>query len=196
MFEKKYQPLSIPKDSAWQRKTWRTYAPHWLLNFIDGIKNIIKWIPIIYKDKNWDHRYIYDIIEFKLLQQRNYLIKANRHTNVWEINRDITICLNLIQLIKNESYSDEFFDYYNKEYWFEPTDETNKYYTYHTKTLWENYDGYISKYPLQVKKLLNSNPELSLNKHRLCREVGRENENKAKRLLFKILNEKLNHWWD
>jgi hypothetical protein len=106
-----YKPLPIPKDSAWGRKTWRSYVPYWLLNFIDGVKNIITWMPIIYKDKNWDHSYIYNIIEFKLLQQRNCLVKANRHTNIWETNRDITICLNLIQRIKNDYYNTEYFDY-------------------------------------------------------------------------------------
>jgi hypothetical protein len=198
---KTYTPLIIPKDSAWERKTWRSYAPHWLLNFIDGVKNIIKWAPIIYKDKNWDHSYIYSIIEFKLLQQRNCLVKANRHTNIWETNRDITICLNLIQRIKENYYSTEYFEYYESKHWFKPTDETNQFYTSYTELIWEKFHNYFGKYPLQYKKAkkeIRNKGKMTgyRSKEKIARYIGNENEQRAKNLLFKILNEKLNHWWD
>ena len=31
-----------------------------------GIKNIISWFPIIWRDRDWDHWYIYEILGFKL----------------------------------------------------------------------------------------------------------------------------------
>lgn len=33
---------------------------------IDGIKNIISYIPIIYNNRDWDYIYFIDLIEFKL----------------------------------------------------------------------------------------------------------------------------------
>jgi hypothetical protein len=192
---KQYQLLQIPNDSAWDRKTWRSYAPIWFKHFIDGVSNVIKWIPTIYKNKDWDYRYIYDILEFKLLQQRNYLVKANRHTGIEETNRYITLCLNLIQRIKYDYYGCEYFDYHEIEHNFIPVKDEDLY-TLETTTIWENYDVYLSMYPLQVKKLLKEDPELEEDKHKLCLLVSRENEQRAQSLLFKILDNKINHWWD
>ena len=193
---KLYKPLSIPEDSAWERKTWRSHTPIWLLNFIDGVKNIFKWIPVLYKDKDWDWRYIYEIMEFKLLQQRNHLITANRHTGTPEINRDITTCLNLIQRVKDEYYQCEYFDYFKSNYRFEPTDETGQYFTYHSEIVWEKFDEYLAKYPIQHKKVLQKYSDKIENKRDIAFYIGLENGKRAQDLLYKILNEKLNRWWD
>jgi hypothetical protein len=92
---KQYKQLPTPPDSAWNRFTFRKYAPVWLKNFIDGVTNIAIWMPTIYKDKSWDGHYIFEILKFKLIQQRKQLVKANRHTGCEIANRDITLCLNL-----------------------------------------------------------------------------------------------------
>ena len=34
--------------------------------FINSIKNLIKWFPIIWRDRDWDYAYIEDILLFKL----------------------------------------------------------------------------------------------------------------------------------
>ena len=193
---KLYKPLPIPEDSAWERKTWRSYTPIWLLNFIDGIANIFKWIPVLYKDKNWDWRYIYELMEFKLLQQRDYLVKANRHMSIPEINRDITLCLNLIQRVKDEYYGCEYLDYFEAKHWFEPTDETGQYFTCHSEMIWEKFDEYLAKYPIQHKKVLQKYADKIEEKKDIAFYIGLENEKRAQNLLYKILNRKLSHWWD
>ena len=35
-------------------------------SLIYGIKNCIKWFPIVWKDRNWDELYIYMLLQFKL----------------------------------------------------------------------------------------------------------------------------------
>jgi hypothetical protein len=51
---KNYEKLIIPKDSTWGRDTlWRSL--HWRIRyFITGVKNIFRWTPTLYKDKDWD----------------------------------------------------------------------------------------------------------------------------------------------
>jgi hypothetical protein len=199
---KTYKNLPIPKNNIWERTTWRSYTPNWLKKFIDGITNILKWSPLLYKDKNWDSTYIYNILEFKLLQQRNYLVKNNRHTSIPETNRDITICLNLIQRIKTEYYLDEHFNYYNINISSEPVDDNHKFYTIKSEITWENLDEFFNKYPKQYKNVLkkyynsinkNNDPDTKLS---IARYISQENETKAKNLLFKILNERIGYWWD
>lgn len=34
--------------------------------FKNSIKNLIKWFPIIWQDRDWDHGYVEDILLFKL----------------------------------------------------------------------------------------------------------------------------------
>ena len=59
---KNYEKLIVPEDSAWCRKTlsaraWRIL--HWRIrSLLTGCKNIIRWSPTIFKDRDWDHWYI------------------------------------------------------------------------------------------------------------------------------------------
>ena len=79
---KKYKKLIVPNDSAWDRNwLWRNL--HWRIRyFIIGVKNIFKWIPTLYKDKDWDSWYIYTILQKKnrVSKKRNYLRKSS-HRN-------------------------------------------------------------------------------------------------------------------
>ena len=62
---KTYKQLPIPEDSAWDRSTiWK--RPHWRIrNFLIGCKNIIKWVPTLFKDRDWDQYHIYTILQKK-----------------------------------------------------------------------------------------------------------------------------------
>jgi hypothetical protein len=95
---KKYTKLTLPVDSAWDRKTWRSYTPSWLKSFVDSTQNVIKWLPVIWKDRHWDDYYITKILQRKIELQRDYLVKANRHTDINRDNFWMTVVLNLIEL--------------------------------------------------------------------------------------------------
>ena len=191
-----YKPLPIPKDSAWDRPSWRRYLPYWVKDIIHGVSNIIKWAPIIYKDRNWDDHYIFEMLKFKLIQQRKELVNANRHTGIEDTNRYITICLNLIEHIQYETYGVEYLDYVREKTWFEPNE--NDTFTYKSEIIMENFSGYFLKYQNQTRRLLKKDPELKLpeNKQRLALKLSDLNQRRCQTLLFKILNEKINCWWD
>lgn len=191
-----HKPLPIPKDSAWNRPSWKKHIPYWAREIVHGISNIIKWAPIIYKDRNWDDHYIFEILKFKLLQQREELVNANRHTGIEETNRYITICLNLIEHIQNETYGTEYQDYVREKIWSESTKDGT--YALRSEIVFENFSGYFLKYQNQTRRLLKKDPELGLpeNKQRLALRLGNLNQYRCQTLLFKILGEKINHWWD
>lgn len=193
---KKHLPLSLPNDSAWDKKTWRYYTPIWFNKIVDGISNIIKWIPILYKDRNWDDHHILEVLKFKLIQQRKELVEANRHTTVWQTNRDITICLNLIERIQEETYNLEYQDFVRERIWFSDNGDGTS--IYNSEITYENFTGYFKKYPNQVKYLVNKYPELKLpdNKMRLALMLSDLNQKRCQALLFKVLNYKINYWWD
>jgi Rad3-related DNA helicase len=48
----------------------------------------------------------------------------------------------------------------------------------------------------RIQYIGDNHTEFKDDKHRLCLFVGRENEERAQALLFKIMSEKLREWWD
>ena len=195
---KNYKKLIIPKDSAWNRKgilplLWRN--THWRLRyFLGGIKNIFRWMPTLYKDKDWDDWYIFTILQKKIEFQRKEIIYANRHMEVDRDNRDMTIVLNLIERVKEEYYGTEYLDYSETKFRFEPIEGDDNHYSLEQDLISENYDEYLRKYPSSVRKVSKEKPDL--NKRDLCFWVAKHNEEKAHNLLFRILKERMRWWWD
>lgn len=46
-------------------------------DFKVGIKNLIKWFPIIWKDKDWDSGYMYEMLYHKLNFMHEYFSQSN-----------------------------------------------------------------------------------------------------------------------
>jgi hypothetical protein len=197
---KQYSPLIIPEDSSWGKFTIRRYMPIWLKTFIDGVFNIIRWIPVIYRDNDWDSTYILDILKYKLINQRAYLIKHNRHLGIPETNRDITICLNLIERLREDFYEMEYTDYKVSNFEFIPSLEHPDCVEVNCDIISDNLMDYINKYKIQLKKVLISNPHLSLDTPEgrlgVAIRISRLNHDKCKKLLFNILDRKIEYWWD
>jgi len=191
---KTYKQLPIPKDTAWDRNT--LYGKlHWRIRYlIDGIKNIIRWMPTMYHDRDWDQWHIYNVLQKKIEFQRKELINANRHTDINRDNRDMTIVLNLIERVNEDFYGVEYLDYSESKFRFEPIEGDDEYYTMEQDVISENYDEYIKKYPSSVRKVLKEKPELD--KKDLCFWVAIHNQEKAHGLLHKVLKERMRGWWD
>ena len=190
---KNYEKLIIPKDSAWDKSTiWKRL--HWRIrNFLIGCKNIIKWVPTLFKDRDWDQYHIYTILQKKIEFQRKEIVYANRSTRVWQDNRDMTIILNLLERVKDGYYESENTDYYEMKVETIPVDGTSlKQMKF--EVLSERYDEYLNKYKSSVRKVLKEEGEID--KDVLCMLVARHNQEKARKLLFNMLNEKIEGWWD
>ena len=191
---KTYKPLVIPEDSAWSRNSlWRFL--HWRIrSFLTGCKNVIRWSPTIFKDRDWDSWHIYNLLQKKIEFQRQEIIYANRHTQVDRDNRDMTIALNLIERVKEEFYCMEYLDYSETKFIFDPIEGDVEHYSLEMDVISENYDEYLKKYPSSVRKVLKEKPDL--NKKDLCFWVARHNEEKAHDLLHRVLKERMRNWWD
>lgn len=196
---KQYTKLPIPADSAFGRRTWRSYAPHWLLDFYDGVSNIVRWIPVLYKDKDWDDWYITMILQKKIEHQREYLVNANRHTNIDLDNFWMTVALNLLERRHETYYEGEKYDYMNFDINFVPTDESAKTYTMQSTITRDNSEAYLAKYPAAVRRVkqkyksrLGDNPSNDT----LSTYLGIYNQRRAEKLLWKVLERKLEQWWD
>lgn len=192
---KTYKQLPIPKDSAWDRKTLFGRL-HWRIRyFLTGCRNLIKWAPTIYHDRDWDGNYILKILQKKIEYQREELVNANRHMRIDIDNRDMTLVLNLIERVRDEHYQMECMDYWDNDMIFEDVDGRPDLKSIDFEEKWEKYDEYLSKYPSSVRAIIKEHGEQD-DKKRLCLLVSYYNHKKANKLLFRVLEEKLAFWWD
>ena len=192
---KTYKQLPIPEDTAWERTTLFGML-HWRIrNFLTSCNNLIKWFPTIWYDRDWDGHFILKILQKKIEFQRKELVNANRHTRIESDNRDMTLALNLLERVREDYYGLECMDYWDSEIVFDNVPENPKLKSIEVNTTTERYDEYLSKYPSSVRALTKEHGE-ELDKQRLCLMVSNYNHNKANKLLFRVLEERLAYWWD
>jgi len=194
---KTYTKLPIPKDTAWERRTWRRYAPIWFKNFIEGITNIIRWIPTLYQDKDWDDFYITKMLQKKIEFQREHLVYYNRHLNIDIDNRNMTWVLNLIERKHQDYYSLEKYDYEDSEITFTPIPDRPGLNELNTIVHSEEWDKYLNKYKGAVRRVKKLYPDRDFSDKRdLTHYIGRYNQERCNKLLWRIMDEKSEQWWD
>ena len=165
-----------------------------------GFKNIWYWFPVIWKDRHWDSHYIFDIMMHKIKAQSKYIGDRGIHTRA---ERDAEIMMSsvrLMKLVQDENYSSEYSDYHKTKHWFEPADKEG-YSTWESRILEEDFDGYIKKYPLIEKRVMEGEGIFSLDgedsleiKQRIAMNIGQINHNRARKLLFKLMEENIERW--
>ena len=111
-----------------------------------GVQNLYKWFWVIWKDRDWDQHFIFEVLRFKLEKQANHLAKLGSHESSERDAELMMTCVKLINKIQNEEYYDELY------------------------------------------KLDEKSPE--------ALQAVIDKHEKAKRLLFYILHERIEHWWD
>lgn len=182
-------------------KLWWEFEGKYLhRDFIEGIKNLIKWFPIIWKDRNWDHSYIYEILKFKLKNQAEYIGVNDRHTRAKEDSETILKCVDLIDKVQSEFYSSEYMDYHKSNFEFIDI-EGNKEGMKKLKIteISENFDEYFKKYP-DIYDYVLSNKEAQIfpinEKKNIAINIAEENHKRAKKELFQIIEDNIEKWWD
>lgn len=168
-----------------------------------SIKNIWKWLPIIWKDRDWDQYYIYEILEFKLRKQANYIGVMDRHTRAQEDARNMLICANLINKVKDGYYDSEYSDYHNCEFEFLDIEDKPRFSELKINTISEDLDSYFKKYPSWYRRAINhikENQKRFTSDHNdkklVATIMGDLRQEKAKKLVFKIISNKIDYWWD
>ena len=131
----------------WRLNRWFRWEFKYQHKYIKyGVKNLYKWFWVIWKDRDWDHHYIFEVLKFKLEKQADHLAENGFHNNAQRDAELMMTCVQLIDKLQNEYYYDEL-----------------------CKSGVRSYEAV----------------QIVIAKHK-----------KAKRLLFKIMNERIESWWD
>ena len=180
---------------------WNHEGKYYHKMFRNGVKNLIYWFPIIWKDRNWDSHYIFEIMKHKLSSQADYISNNDRHTRAQLDAKRMRLCVKLMKLVQDEFYSSEYSDYHKTKHWFEDIPEKPGYSSWESKTLDENFDDYFKKYPLIYKRVKNGEGIYGRegrkeDKQVIAMNIGHINHERARKLLFKIMEENIEGWWD
>lgn len=185
------------------RLWWKFDGRYYHKDFIKGVKNLIRWFPVIWKDRDWDYRYIWDLNIQKLKFQSKYIGENDNHTRAKRDAQIMMTCIRLMEKIKDGDYEVEYQEYYNTNVTFVPTilESGEKVYTYDSKVISENFDDYFKKYPSTYKKVLSGEVNRfkrdgDKDKNLIAMEISIENHNRAKKLLFKLMDFYIEYWWD
>jgi hypothetical protein len=123
---------------------WKLPYQHKYIKY--GVQNLYKWFWVIWKDRDWDHHYIFQILKFKLEKQAKHLADVGFHNDAQRDAELMMTCVRLIDKLQNEYYYDE-----------------------------------LCKSGVRSSEAVQN----VIAKHK-----------KAKRLLFKIMNDRIEEWWD
>jgi hypothetical protein len=158
--------------------------------FFRNIHNLIRWFPIIWKDRDWDDHFIFEILKFKLKNQAKYIGYHNRHMFAKRDAEKMMLCVRLIENIQDEYYGREYQDYHKSELKFINSESHPGMYEMEIEHISDNYDDYFKKYPRIYKQVKTED------KHQTAFDVAKVNEERAHILLFKILEQNIKRWWD
>ena len=185
------------------RLWWKFEGRYYHKDLYRGIKNLIIWFPIIWKDRDWDHRYIFDILEHKLKLQSQGIAGRDIHVDAQRDAEVMLTCVRLMERVREDYYQSEYMDYHKSDYWFEDIEDKPGYSTWEHEIKSENFEDYFKKYPLIYKRVLNgegvfpidkeSEPE---RKQSIAMNIAHINHDRARKLLFKLMEQNIEQWWD
>lgn len=180
---------------------WNHEGRYYHKTFKTGIKNLWYWFPVIWKDRNWDSNYIFEIMTHKLKAQSKYIGERDIHTRAKRDAEIMMTCVRLMKLVQEEFYSSEYSDYHKTKHWFEELEDKPGYSSWESKLLEENFDDYFKKYPLIYKKVMNGDGVFKRegredDKQIIAMNISHINHDRARKLLFKIMEENIERWWD
>jgi len=143
-----------------------------------GIKNLYYYLPVVWKNREWDYSYIYIILNKKFERMehlhRNYghLIRSNRTAKQLMIAKNLTK-----RLIEYDYISNALIDY-------------NKKYKDDFKLKFESIEG--KKY----SRLINNRPESQKKSLSRSYKHSEEMEKQDFDMLIELIHNNMRSWWD
>jgi len=71
---------------------------------------------IVWRDRDWDHTFLYEMLYFKLFNMEKYLRKYSSSVNSEKDADRIKICVNLLKRLMDDDYHDMVFKQHDKKW--------------------------------------------------------------------------------
>lgn len=155
--------------------------------FFRKCRNVIRWIPTIWKDEDWDQTYIYDMLLLKLERQRNFLLSDRAYAaNAKETANQIQTAIDLLHMTRDswEFYECPVLEELDAK-WGKGVLRTEPYgndsYQLHIDIDGVKTEADKAQYNEEFKKGM---------------EQARKEYQKDKRTAFKYIADHIDYWWD
>jgi len=81
-----------------------------------GVRNLIKWFPVIWNDRDWDFFFIWTILHKKLeLMEKEIRVNGHHKNNIRDANQ-IKLCVNLLKRLIDDQYHENVFIHHEKKW--------------------------------------------------------------------------------
>lgn len=150
-----------------------------------GTINLIQWLPIIWKDRDYDHYFLMRLLEFKLNKMGKSFKKYNNHTQTDAHVKQVNKCANIFKRLYEDEYLLNSFKNHDKKWGnirvsFEEC---------------ENPD--FHEIILKRKNVITEQDKTDERKEsKVCSEKGYENQRKDLKEVFRIMYDNILTWWD
>lgn len=175
---------------------WKFDGQYLHKDFIYGIKNLWKWFPVIWKDRDWDDHFIWQLLIFKIKKQAKYIGDRDFHTRAKRDAQIMMTCTRLMEKIKEEYYQMEYMDYCEDSFDFIDSDIPG-----HSELritpISENFDEYFAKRKTAYRHVMRNGGLFgNEDKKHTAMSMGQYQHAKARRILFTLMEHNIECWWD
>ena len=204
--------MESTKLSLWNKiyLWWKYEVKYYPSRIKDGVSNLIKWFPIIWRDRDYDSHYLLEIMKFKINQMSKLQESLNLHSDSKRNVEIMNTILRLLDKVQEEHYRHEYYDYLETRYKFIHVDGT-EYHTVEEEIIRDDSEEYIKKYPLTfnqvtshkiyketlvIREKIQLKTESDEDDRRLIPMImGEIRHEKAKKLMLKLINKNIEKWW-
>ena len=172
---------------------WDFEGRYYHKDFINGVKNLWNWFPVIWKDKDYDQHYIYEILIHKLEKQAKYIGEREWHTRAKRDAEKMLLCVRLARIQQEDLYSTEYMEYLDQDFEFIPTGRNGEeLYRMESTITRDDLINYFNKYKRQYELIDKTDKD----NHHIALLIAHNNQERSRKLLFKIMEENISSWWD
>ena len=192
--------MKTKEYNEWYWKLYRWFrwdAKHAHRDIAQGFRNLWKWFLLIWKDRDWDDHFIFEALKFKIENTAKYIKKNDRYIGC---ERDVQImmtCVRLIEKIQDQFYDLEHTDYMDQKFSFEKIEDSDLS-KLNIETISENLSDYFSKHPNIYRRALKSEKwhYSEVSDQTLAMWMSHYNHNRARKILFSLMERNIEKWWD
>jgi hypothetical protein len=190
--------------NEWYWKLYRWFrwdAKHAHREIAQGFRNLWKWFPLIWKDRDWDDHFIFEALKFKIENTAKYIEKNDRYIGCERDVQTMMTCVRLIEKIQNQFYDLEHTDYMDQKFSFEKIEDSDLS-KLNIETTSENLSDYFSKHPNIHRRALKSSITREkwhyseVSDQTLAMWMSHYNHNRARKILFALMERNIEKWWD
>jgi hypothetical protein len=114
-------------------------------NTIRQIRKIIRWVPILWKDRDWDYYFVYEVLKQKLIDTERYIRVDGLHIYNNEDADGILKAIEMIEKVQTEYHLDKYLSE-AKEWTTEGIDKSTKDHEQARKELFQYLSDNIEKW--------------------------------------------------